>query len=99
MFKTNRWTMTSLATYIFKQTDFCTLNTIKRNSLSFCRYNKAFGVGIFFWDLSVSVVNFILCATFSFFEKDHTNFTYGGIRALTIANLESSAYGLEAYFV
>jgi len=27
------------------------------------------------------------------------NFTYGGIRALTIANLESSAYGLYAYFV
>ena len=99
MFKTNRWLMTSLASYIFKQTDFCTLNTIKRNSLSFCRYNKAFGVGIFFGDLSVSVVNFILCVTFSFLKNITLNFTYGGIRALTIANLESSAYGLEAYFV
>ena len=39
--KTNRWLMASLATYIFKQTDFCTLGTIKRNSLSFCRYNKS----------------------------------------------------------
>jgi len=98
--KTNRWLMTSLATYIFKQTDLCTLSTIKRNSLSFCRYNKAFGVGVFFGDLSASVVNFIAVIAFSIFlEMRPTNFTYGGIRALTIANLASSAYGLYSYFV
>jgi len=92
--KTNVWVGD-----IYFSTNCICKSIIKRNSLSFCRYNKAFGVGIFFWDLSASVVRFTFYIPFSMGERNIINFTYGGIRALTIANLESSAYGLYTYFV
>ena len=87
-------TNVEVGAYIFKQTDLCTLSTIKRNSLSFCRYNKpsasaySFGTIPSFGWMLYHVYAFKKFFVSKVSENIRVKFTYGGIRALAIANLE-----------
>ncbi len=70
-------------------------STIKRNSLSFYRYNKAFGVGvILLGPFQSRVILQKISEKFQIILNWRNDLLdFDGIRALTIANLTSSAYG------
>ena len=86
-----------LETYFFKQTDLCAKAQLNATVCLFADIISHRRWHILLGPFRVYAKHQKLVFNFKVFEISKLMFTYGGIRALTIANLTSSAYGLYSH--